>query len=59
MILYTPLSEAEIFPCSDDDFKKRECVNYKNKSMYVERRPDGTYQLLQLLSSDPNDFLKK
>lgn len=58
MILYTPLSEAEIFPCSDEAYAKRECVTYKNTAMYVERKSDGTYQLLQLLSSNPNDFLK-
>ncbi|HLR80188.1 MAG TPA: YlzJ-like family protein [Bacillota bacterium] len=57
MILYTPLSETDIFPQIQDDYTNRHCVQYKGKRCYVKKQTDGTYQLLQLLSTDPNDFL--
>ncbi|PAV30056.1 hypothetical protein CIL05_09265 [Virgibacillus profundi] len=57
MILYTPLSEADIYPNSPEDFSNRHCVSYGGKSLYVEQTADGSYQLLQLLSTDPQDFM--
>lgn len=57
MILYTPFTESEIFPTSDDDFDNRCCVSHNGKMLYVEETSNGTYQLLQLLSTDPNDFM--
>ncbi|SFA76685.1 YlzJ-like protein [Lentibacillus halodurans] len=57
MILYTPLSETDIFPSADQDFQKRHCVSYNGKQMYVEEMEDGQFQVLQLLSTDPHDFM--
>ncbi|MEC5422636.1 YlzJ-like family protein [Virgibacillus sp. C22-A2] len=57
MILYTPLSEADIFPQSTDSLTNRQCVTYNGRTMYVEQTSDGSYQLLQLISTDPKDFL--
>ncbi|HEX6593954.1 MAG TPA: YlzJ-like family protein [Bacillota bacterium] len=59
MILYTPLSETDIFPTSSEIYSNRHCVTYDGKSCFVEKQADGTYQLLQLLSTDPNDFLNE
>ncbi|MBP1949182.1 YlzJ-like family protein [Virgibacillus litoralis] len=56
-MLYTPLSETDIFPYSEKDFSNRHCVSYQGKDLYVEQAEDGSYQLLQLLSSDPQDFM--
>lgn len=57
MILYTPLSEADIFPTSAEAFSKNKSVSYQGKSLYVEEKGDGSFQLLQLLSTDPQDFM--
>ncbi|HLR66195.1 YlzJ-like family protein [Virgibacillus alimentarius] len=57
MILYTPLSQTDIFPDSNDSFNNRQWVSYHGMELYVEKRKDGSYQLLQLLSTDPQDFL--
>ncbi|MFC0301365.1 YlzJ-like family protein [Virgibacillus soli] len=57
MILYTPLSESDIFPQDENEFGKRHCVSHGGKTLYVEEQADGSFQLLQLLSTDPNDFL--
>lgn len=56
-MLYTPLSEADIFPSSEKEFSNRHCVSYQGKELYVEQTEDGSYQLLQLLSTDPQDFM--
>ncbi|MGY0691615.1 YlzJ-like family protein [Virgibacillus sp. FSP13] len=56
-MLYTPLSETDIFPISEEEFSNRQCVTYQGRSLYVEQLSDGSYQLLQLLSTDPQDFL--
>ncbi|WP_010530681.1 YlzJ-like family protein [Lentibacillus jeotgali] len=56
-MLYTPLSTTDIFPSSDKEFQKRQCVSHNGKQLYVEERDDGQYQVLQLLSTDPNDFM--
>ncbi|HLR07983.1 MAG TPA: YlzJ-like family protein [Bacillota bacterium] len=57
MILYTPLASTDIFPHEEKDLANRQCISYEGKSMYVEQNKEGSYQLLQLLSTDPNDFL--
>lgn len=57
MILYTPLSPSDIFPHSNEDITNRQCVSYQGRTLYVEQQDNGSYQLLQLLSTDPEDFL--
>lgn len=57
MILYTPLCQSDIFPINDDDFSKYQFVSYQGKLMRVEEVDKGSYELLQLLSTDPQDFL--
>lgn len=59
MILYTPLSQADIFPSNGDDYMKRQCVSYQGRLLYVEEVDKGSYELLQLLSTDPQDFLDR
>lgn len=57
MILYTPLADSDVFPASEEDFTNRHSVSYQGKQMFVEQMSDGQYELLQLLSTDPQDFL--
>ncbi|SHF52883.1 YlzJ-like family protein [Ornithinibacillus halophilus] len=57
MILYTPLSENDVFPTNETDYTNRQCVSYNGKSCYVEQTENGEYRILQLLSTDPKDFL--
>ncbi|MFS0672493.1 YlzJ-like family protein [Ornithinibacillus sp. 179-J 7C1 HS] len=57
MILYTPLSDSEVFPTDEIVFRNRQCITYEGKTVYVEKNGNGEYQLVQLLSTDPNDYL--
>ncbi|GEN30483.1 hypothetical protein HNQ35_001113 [Cerasibacillus quisquiliarum] len=59
MILYTPLSELDIFPISETDYTKLRSISYKGKNIYVENISDGNYKIIQLISTDPSDFLNE
>ncbi|RYG73921.1 hypothetical protein EU245_04530 [Lentibacillus lipolyticus] len=56
-MLYTPLAETDIFPVSEAELNKRHCVSHNGRQLYVEEMEDGQFQLLQVLSTDPNDFM--
>ncbi|WP_087972853.1 YlzJ-like family protein [Oceanobacillus rekensis] len=57
MILYTPLAQNDIFPMDLSEYDKIASVTYNGRTIHAERLQDGTYQIQQLLSSDPQDFL--
>lgn len=57
MILYTPLSPTDIYPHSHEEYSSKQFISHEGRSLYVEQQTDGSYQLLQLLSTDPQDFL--
>ncbi|WP_164215510.1 YlzJ-like family protein [Virgibacillus sp. YIM 98842] len=57
MILYTPLSQEDIFPTANSSYNNRQFISYEGRSVYAEQMEDGSYQLLQLMSTDPQDFL--
>lgn len=59
MILYTPLCETDVFPIHEADYANYEYVSYEGKLLYVEKQADGSYQLIQLISTDPQDYLNK
>lgn len=56
MILHTPISMEEIF--LNDEFKEKKLVHHDGKACYVEESLDGNLQVVQLLSSNPNDYLE-
>jgi hypothetical protein len=57
MILYTPMPHSEIYAASNDEFTRFQSVSYRGKACLAEQQQDGSYQLKQLLSTDPQDFL--
>ncbi|HLR75805.1 MAG TPA: YlzJ-like family protein [Virgibacillus sp.] len=60
MIMYTPLSETDVFPHEQDEqMARRHFISHGGKMMYVEQTEDGSYELLQLMSTDPQDFLNE
>lgn len=54
---YTPLDMNDIFPGDTELMAKRQCVNCNGKMLYVEQKDEGNYEVLQLLSTDPQDFM--
>lgn len=60
LFLYTPLCTSDIFPEEPNaKMLARDYISYEGKTLYVEKTEDGNYQLLQLLSTDPQDFLNE
>ncbi|QHE52247.1 YlzJ-like family protein [Pontibacillus sp. HMF3514] len=57
MIHYTPLSEHDIYEDDPKSYEKQRIVSVNGKSMKVNDNDDGTVQLVQLLSTDPQDYL--
>ncbi|QTM99466.1 hypothetical protein ERJ70_09205 [Sediminibacillus dalangtanensis] len=57
MILYTPLTEDEIFGVDQEAFANRQFININGRTVHVERNKDGSYSILQLISTDPQDYL--
>jgi hypothetical protein len=59
MIHYTPLSESDIFPTDNQVYNNRQCISYEGRMMFVEKNTSGDYQVVQLLSTDPQDYLNE
>jgi hypothetical protein len=59
MILYTPLSESDIFPTAENVYSNRQCITYEGRTCFVEKNSNGEYQIIQLLSTDPQDYLNQ
>lgn len=54
MVLYTPLSYHEMFPEQMEGYKY---VTYQGRTLYVKETEHGELQLVQLMSTDPQDYL--
>lgn len=54
MVHYTPLDPAEIYPTEYSAYK---LINYAGKSVYVQEAEAGQLELIQLISTDPSDYL--
>ncbi|UOR12669.1 YlzJ-like family protein [Halobacillus amylolyticus] len=56
MTLYTPLSEHDIFPQENKDGKVV-YENYKNCKVKCLDQGDGKKQIIQVFSTNPNDYM--
>lgn len=54
MVHYTPLHPMDIFPTESSPYK---LITYAGKSVYVQEAEAGQLQLIQLVSTDPADYL--
>ncbi|MBR3121524.1 MULTISPECIES: YlzJ-like family protein [Oceanobacillus] len=59
MILYTPLAQHDIFPVEQGGFSNVEHIAYDGRMIYAIKTKDGSYQIQQLVSTDPQDYLRK
>jgi len=55
MVLYTPLSTDEIYPAQASQQKT---ISYQGRTIIVEETEHHQQQILQLISTDPNDYLQ-
>ena len=59
MILYTPMAMEDVLQGMDKIAAKRECVPYQGRMFYIDKMENGDYQLAQLISTNPNDYLNQ
>lgn len=57
MVLYTPLVESDIFPSTEST--ERKLISYEGRSLRVTSLESGEYEVEQLLSTNPQDFLNE
>ena len=57
MIFYTPLQLEEVFANPEEAQTERSYITHAGKMFYVDKLPSGEYQLSQLVSTEPNDYL--
>ena len=55
MVLYTPMSMDEIYPAPPS---KQRIASYQGKTIIIEQTEHHQEQILQLISTDPNDYLQ-
>jgi len=56
MVLYTPLSVHDIYPQSTE---KHKIISYQGKTVLAQETEDKQLQLIQLISTDPQDYLQQ
>ncbi|WP_163536848.1 YlzJ-like family protein [Gracilibacillus sp. YIM 98692] len=59
MILYTPLSYEDIHQPSTDEYQKYQLISLQQKQCIVEKVSGDKARIVQLLSTNPNDFLNQ
>ncbi|KGP73537.1 YlzJ-like family protein [Pontibacillus yanchengensis] len=57
MIHYTPLSEFDIIEDDPSSYENNKIISLKGRTMKVQKMDDGNFQITQLLSTDPQDYL--
>jgi len=59
LILYTPLSMIDIYPEEHTSMSgDRQILSYDGKEIYAEKINASEYRVLQLMSTNPEDFLR-
>lgn len=54
MVLYTPLHEDDIFP---KRIAAEQSMTYHGRTVYVKEGEHGEFELVRLMSSNPQDYL--
>lgn len=57
MILYTMMPYELIFPCESDSTQSQQTITYNGIPLLVELTDPQTFQVIRVLSSDPQHFL--
>lgn len=57
MILYTTMPQELIFPASEQEYQKQSVVNMNGVQLVVQSHSQDRWEIVRLLSSNPNDYL--
>lgn len=59
MILYTPLAMEDVLFDQTQVAAERICINYEGRSFYVDKFPNGEHIIVQMVSTNPLDYLEE
>lgn len=57
MILYTTMPYELVYPCENDAFGKQKLITYQGIEMLVESTDDQNYQIVRIMSTDPQHYM--
>ncbi|WP_019242246.1 MULTISPECIES: YlzJ-like family protein [Bacillus] len=57
MILYTIMPQESVFPADENSYNQYESFYYKGVLVTAERTSTSRYRIVQISSTDPNDYL--
>jgi hypothetical protein len=57
MILYTMMPQELIYPPETDAFTKQQTITYQGVPLLVEAVDQQNFQIIRILSSDPQHFI--
>jgi hypothetical protein len=57
MILYTIMPIEQVYPTQEQDFSQQKMITYKGIPMIVSETEDRSYQVVRIMSSDPQHYL--
>lgn len=58
MILYTMMPQELIYPTNEMDYGNQMLIQYNGVPLLVEQTDDYMYQVVRVMSSDPNHYLE-
>ncbi|MFC0271358.1 YlzJ-like family protein [Metabacillus herbersteinensis] len=59
MILYTMMPNELIYPTADNIFEKQSIVSHNGVELLVQQTENSQYEIIRVLSSDPNHYLNQ
>lgn len=57
MIMYTTMPGELMYPISQDIFEKQQLIHYNGIPVMVTKNEAQEYEVIRILSTDPNHFL--
>lgn len=58
MIFYTIMPDELMFPTQEDEYQKQSVVNHNGVQLLVQETEKSQFEILRVLSSDPQHFLE-
>lgn len=59
MILYTMMPQELVYPTAAEEYGQQFLVSYQGVPLIVEPTIDHTYQVIRIVSTDPQHFLNE
>lgn len=57
MIYYTMMPEELMFPHTEEEYKKQSVIEMNGIQLLVQQSENAQYEIIRVLSSDPQHFL--